>query len=248
MSINSIFFKPFGLKLSCLEVKAEEQFIDDSVFLDLYEKSRLYTMTTIEGMYSLYQAVNYVVKYNIPGSFVESGVWRGGSSMMIALTLAKLGSTDRQIYLYDTFEGMSDPTGDDVNFKGDAATILMKEAEANKETSVWCLATLEDVKANMALISYPAENLHYVKGKVEDTIPARLPKEHITLLRLDTDWYESTAHELKFPYPTLNHSGVLIIDDYGHWAGCRRAVNEYFEDKPILLNRIDYTGRIAIKG
>jgi O-methyltransferase len=247
MSINSIFFKPFGLKLSRLEVKAEEQFIDDSMFMDLYEKSRPYTMTTLERMYSLYQAVRYIVKYNIPGNFVECGVWRGGSSMMIALTLAKLGQTDRQIYLYDTFEGMSEPTGDDVTFKGDAATILMKEAEANKETSVWCLATLDDVKANMALTGYPAENLHYVKGKVEDTIPAMLPQQNIALLRLDTDWYESTAHELEFLYPMLNHSGVLIIDDYGHWAGCRRAVDEYFENTPILLNRIDYTGRIAIK-
>jgi len=71
----------------------------------------------------------------------------------------------------------------------------------------------------------------------------------IALLRLDTDWYESTAHELKHLYPLLVPGGVIIIDDYGHWEGARKAVDEYItaEKLPLLLNRIDYTGRIGIK-
>jgi hypothetical protein len=83
---------------------------------------------------------------------------------------------------------------------------------------------------------------------VEDTIPGNMPKK-IALLRLDTDWYESTKHELTHLFPLLQSNGVLIIDDYGHWEGARKAVNEYISDKHIriLLNRIDYTGRIAIK-
>jgi O-methyltransferase len=99
----------------------------------------------------------------------------------------------------------------------------------------------------MGVTKYPPANIHYVKGKVEDTIPATLPSDGIALLRLDTDWYESTAHELKHLYPLLIVSGVLIIDDYGHWDGCKKAVDEYFENRPLLLNRIDYTGRIAVK-
>ena len=77
-------------------------------------------------------------------------------------------------------------------------------------------------------------------------IPKYLPGE-IALLRLDTDWYKSTQHELIHLYPLLVGSGVLIIDDYGHWQGAKKAVDEYFSDKKILLNRIDYTGRISIK-
>lgn len=245
MSINSIFLKPFGLRIS--KIVEPEKFTHDEAFLSLYEKCRPYTMTSIERMYSLYQAVNYVIKYDIQGSFVECGVWRGGSSMMIALTLAKLGRSDRALHLYDTFEGMSEPTKDDVTYRGDNAEVLMQQGKDNKETSVWCLADINDVKNNMALTGYNSANIHYVKGKVEDTIPQHLPTNDIALLRLDTDFYESTAHELKHLYPMLVRSGVLIIDDYGHWEGCKKAVDEYFVTTPILLNRIDYTGRIAIK-
>jgi hypothetical protein len=85
-------------------------------------------------------------------------------------------------------------------------------------------------------------------GKVEDTIPADIP-EKIALLRLDTDWYESTKHELIHLFPRLQKGGVLIIDDYGFWKGARKAVDEYFAENniQILLNRIDDTGRMAIK-
>lgn len=98
----------------------------------------------------------------------------------------------------------------------------------------------------MQSTNYPAEMLVFIKGKVEDTIPKTMPK-HIALLRLDTDWYESTKHELLHLYPLLSKSGVLIIDDYGYWAGSKKAVDEYFSKGEMLLNRIDYTSRIAIK-
>ena len=83
---------------------------------------------------------------------------------------------------------------------------------------------------------------------MEDTLPEQAPSR-IALLRLDTDWYESTRHELIHLYPRLSQGGVLIVDDYGHWDGCRLAVDEYFatEADPVLLTRIDYTGRICVK-
>ena len=98
----------------------------------------------------------------------------------------------------------------------------------------------------MALTKYPENNIIYVKGKVEETIPKIIPSK-IALLRLDTDWYESTKHELNHLYPILSKNGVLIIDDYGYWAGAKRAVDEYFFDEQILLNRIDSDARIGIK-
>lgn len=99
----------------------------------------------------------------------------------------------------------------------------------------------------MADTGYPIERVRFVEGRVEDTLPVRVP-DRISLLRLDTDWYESTRCELEHLFPKLVPGGVLIVDDYGHWEGCRRAVEEYFDENniPMLLNRIDYTGRIGI--
>ena len=144
------------------------------------------------------------------------------------------------MYLFDTFEGMPDPTQDDVDVRGIAANSQFEK--------VRCYAGLEEVKRVVLETGYPADKIHFVKGMVEDTIPIHSP-EQIALLRLDTDWYESTKHELIHLYPRLTKFGVLIIDDYGHWQGARKAVDEFIGElkEPILLNRIDYTGRVAIK-
>jgi|EndMetStandDraft_4_1072995.scaffolds.fasta_scaffold00261_10 hypothetical protein len=216
--------------------------------LDTYHKVKTYTMTTPERIASLCNAVNYLVKNNIHGDFVECGVWRGGSTMAAIDTLIKAGDTTRDIYLYDTFEGMSEPTEHDKVFTGTGADELMNSSAKEDPTSVWCYSALEEVQQNVGTLKYPSNLVHYVKGKVEDSIPQTMPGK-IALLRLDTDWYESTAHELEHLYPLLVPGGVIIIDDYGHWEGARKAVDEYIEAKklPLLLNRIDYTGRIGIK-
>ncbi|WPU98529.1 TylF/MycF/NovP-related O-methyltransferase [Mucilaginibacter sp. cycad4] len=220
----------------------------DKATLDTYHKVKPYTMTTPERIASLCNAVNYLVKNNIQGDFVECGVWRGGSTMAAIDTLIKAGDTRRDIYLYDTFEGMSEPTELDKVFTGTGADELMNSSRKEDPTSVWCYSALEEVQANVGTLKYPKQLVHYVKGKVEDSIPQTLPGK-IALLRLDTDWYESTKHELEHLYPLLVPGGVIIIDDYGHWEGARKAVDEYIEGNklPLLLNRIDYTGRIGVK-
>jgi len=220
----------------------------DKATLDTYYKVKPYTMTTPERIASLCNAVNYLVENKIEGDFVECGVWRGGSTMAAIDTLIKNADTSREIYLYDTFEGMSEPTELDKITTGTGANELMETSDKNDATSVWCYSALEEVQQNVGTLKYPAAQVHYVKGKVEDSIPGTMPGK-IALLRLDTDWYESTAHELKHLYPLLVPGGVIIIDDYGHWEGARKAVDEYMEAEklPLLLNRIDYTGRIGIK-
>jgi O-methyltransferase len=216
-------------------------------FAGMYAQCREFTRTSAERMFAMYQATQYVTRTKVPGAIVECGVWRGGSCMISALSLAAAGDTTRELWLYDTYEGMSEPTEHDKDWRGVDANELLERGAQNKETSVWCLATLEDVEANFARTRYPRERVHFVKGKVEDTIPAEIP-DQIALLRLDTDFYESTAHELAHLYPRIAPGGVLIIDDYGHWAGARKATDEFLAARgnPILLNRIDYTGRIAI--
>ncbi|NEQ99868.1 MAG: macrocin O-methyltransferase [Cyanothece sp. SIO2G6] len=207
-----------------------------------------YTMTSPERLNSLINAVQYIIDNNINGSIVECGVWKGGSMMAVAYMLQALSNMQRNLYLFDTFEGMTPPTDKDIaHFNVDAKTLMDSEDEKKREI-YRCYASLEEVKNNLYSTNYPLDKIHFIQGKVEDTIPDRAP-EKIALLRLDTDWYESTRHELEHLFPRLVPGGVIIIDDYGYWKGCKQATDEYIQNHriPLLLNRIDSTGRIGIK-
>jgi len=206
------------------------------------------TMTSPERIFSLVEATKYVVENNIPGDIVECGVWRGGSIMAVLKVLQQLKSSDRHIYLYDTFEGMSEPTADDVAIDGNTAKQLLQQNKKTEQDLVWAYSAIEVVENNIKPLGYDPSRIHFVKGKVEDTIPGTIP-EKISLLRLDTDWYESTKHELEHLFPRLSKGGILILDDYGHWQGAKKAADEYFSNNNIniFLSRVDYTGRIAVK-
>lgn len=217
---------------------------DEREFLSAWKRCRPYTMTSLERMYSLWQAARHVAAAPVEGDLVECGVWKGGSAMLAALALLSAGESRRVLWLYDTFTGMSAPTERDVDLAGRDAGAQWRTA-ANR--GGWCSASLEEVRAAMLSTGYPVDRLRLVAGNVEQTLPAQAP-ERIALLRLDTDWYESTRHELVHLWPRLAPGGVLIVDDYGHWRGARRAVDEYFARQPVLLNRVDYTARLAVKG
>jgi hypothetical protein len=206
-----------------------------------------YTMTSMERLFSLRRSVEYIVGADIPGDIVECGVWKGGSMMAVARTLMELGDVSRELYLFDTFDGMPAPTAADKQHSGEAAIDLLRQSD--RETShVWAFSPLDEVKRAMQDTGYAKDKIIFIKGRVEETIPLNAPAQ-IAILRLETDWYESTYHELVHLYPRLSIGGVLIIDDYGHWQGARRAVDEYFSQQKVrpLLNRIDYTGRLCVK-
>ena len=165
--------------------------------------------------------------------------------MSLALSL---GNQPRPLWMYDTFAGMTGPTDVDLDNTGTKASVLLDNAkrhEIPEDSLMLGFASLEDVRTNIGMTGYPSSLLKFIQGPVEQTIPANIP-ETIALLRIDTDWYESTRHELVHLYPRLSPGGVLIIDDYGHWQGARRAVDEYFGNC-LFLNRIDYTARLIIK-
>jgi len=207
-----------------------------------------FTMTSIERIFALTEAVRYVIQNNVLGDIVECGVWKGGSMMAISKTLMNIENSEKHLYLYDTFEGMTKPKDIDISYDNVLASKEFEKTKMNDGSSSWCSAQLDDVKKAVYSTGYDKEKIHFIKGKVEDTIPAKVP-ECISLLRLDTDWYESTRHELVHLFPKLSKGGVLIIDDYGYWKGVRKAVDEYISENKIsiLLNRIDDTGRIGIK-
>ena len=241
-------FNRFGYRISAVSrVGLPEVEKVDPEFVPLFESCKPYTMTSPERMHALYQATHYVVDANIPGDIVECGVWRGGSTMLVA-NILKQKSSSKKIFLYDTFEGMSKPTEKDVEISnGRPATEKWKNHIVNDSTT-WCYASLEEVSNNMAKTGYDTKKTVFVKGKVEDTIPDTVP-DKISLLRLDTDWYDSSYHELVHLFPLLSKGGVLLLDDYGQWSGSREATDTYFKQNGItlLLNRIDFSGRIGIK-
>lgn len=219
----------------------------------IIRRVRPYTMTSPERIAALLGAVDYVVRRGLPGAFAECGVWRGGSVLAMVLRLLELGDTGRDIYLYDTFEGMTQPSEHDQSrYDGSALQAWKRAAAAGQRAWDGMFNSqvfgIEQVRKVLVDSGYPAARLHLVQGPVESTLPAAAPPS-LALLRLDTDWYESTRHELVHLYPLLAPGGVLIIDDYGHWDGCRKAVDEYFAENgsPLLLARVDYTGRIAVK-
>lgn len=219
----------------------------DAEMVELVEHVRPFTMTSPERIFALVSAVRYVIDRGISGALVECGVWKGGSMMAVALTLQQMGITDRDLFLFDTFEGMPPPQSVDRTFRNESAQELMDNSDRDSAW-VWAFSPQEAVQEAIMSTGYDMSRVHLIKGPVEETLPEAAPQE-IAILRLDTDWYESTRHELEHLYPRLSSQGVMIVDDYGHWQGARRAVDEYFStiETPILLNRIDYTGRLVVK-
>lgn len=205
-------------------------------------KTKEYTLLNPEKLYAFIQAIRYIHRHSIPGDIVECGVWRGGAIMAAALTLNQLGNSDRKFYLYDTFAGMSRPSGKDVPMPGTGDIDVpetFRNTQTGEDSSDWCCASLADVKANLSTVPYNQDNFIFVEGKVEDTLPEIQPGT-ISILRLDTDWYESTRVEMESLMPLLSPKGVLIIDDYYRWKGNKDAVDEYLarHQIPILLTRV----------
>lgn len=177
-------------------------------------------------------AITSVNDRKIVGDIVEIGVYKGGS--MIAMMRAD--TQGRTFFLYDTYEGMTAPTDADYDFNGYSAAHLM-----NTHESVKCISSLKEVQENVGRSTRtPADKLHYIVGDIMKT--TQYP-EKIAVLRLDTDFYDSTKFELDNFYDRVSPGGIVIIDDYGHWKGCRKAVDEFLTaHTEITLTPIDYTG------
>ena len=200
-----------------------------------------------ERFLSLYEAINYVFKNNIEGDFVECGVYKGGSSMMMAHLINKT-SSKKKLWMYDTFAGMALPDENDIDIKGvSAKKFLDKKIKKENNDDIWAFSSLEYVKKNINKTGINQDQCEYVIGPVEKTLKIKKPNR-ISLLRLDTDFYSSTKFELDYLYSSLSKNGIIIIDDYGHWKGCKKAVDDFFKQKKnFFFSKIDYSGIIGIK-
>lgn len=213
-------------------------------FMALHRLVKPYTITSIERQYGLYQTVKYLIENEIDGDIVECGVWKGGSVMLAELAFQEHEEA-RTYWLYDTFAGMT--------LHGEHDHAVAGVGPEHFEGDMLAVS-VEQVVENLAAVcshASAAARCLLMKGDVRDTLgPARIKPQKIALLHLDTDWYDSTKAELEELYPRVVPGGVVIADDYGHWLGQGKAVDEYFTTTTHhpLLHRLDYSGVMWIKG
>jgi O-methyltransferase len=211
----------------------------DRAELDLIKQ---YTKSGMARIRAMAQAVEAIDLGSVEGDIVECGIWRGGN-----IILARKISPKRVCWLYDTFEGMTRPEPVDVTSGGRPAILSYEHRE--KVGARWADVSLQEVRANLeATGTLDDKYLRFIVGDVGITLKfaANIP-DKIALLRLDTDWYASTRIEVETLYPRLQSGGVLIVDDYGHWLGAKRAIDDYFRRRPIEMYQIDYTAVMMVK-
>ena len=205
-------------------------------------------MTPKIRIYNLLQALRHLKHKKIHGDYVECGVWKGGNILLLKKFLETEDENHRNIYAYDTFEGMTSPDENDFEIGNNNFASKLLEKDKSKKTNVWGICSLEEVKKNISKHVKNLNNINFIKGPVENTLNERknIP-EKISLLRLDTDWYQSTKKELEVLYQKVASGGVIIIDDYGHWGGSKKAVDEFFSNKFVWMHYVDYACRLIIK-
>ena len=204
--------------------------VSPSEFSNLYRRVRQHTMCSVARLHGLHDGVKWVVDNHLDGDLVECGCARGGSAALMALTLRQVGE-HRKVWLFDTFEGLPAPTADDPDY------------EFAELFTGSCRGQLEEVQ-ELFRDQGVAEGVQFVKGLFQDTIP-QSPIEHIALLHIDGDWYESVKVCLEALYDKVVPGGIIQFDDYGYWKGARKAVDEFFAKREINapLKRLDYSGR-----
>jgi len=196
----------------------------------IISKVKPFTMTSPESLRQTLDSIDYVIKNNIHGHIIEIGVWRGGTIMAMLLKLMQLGVTDRHVHLYDTFSGMTEPSAEDVNVEGAKASWLCENVPIFR-----CEASIYDVRKNISMTGYPEEFIHYHIGDIRKVDPSDIP-ETIALLRLDNDWYELYKFELPVFEPRVQPRGIVTIDDYGYWSGCKKAVDDYLRGSKEIIS------------
>jgi O-methyltransferase len=227
---------------------ARHGYDDEEAIKDAVRQVRGHTMCSLERLATLWQQVRYLDRAGLEGALVECGTWRGGSVGMMALAHQAGSQPTRAIHLFDSFEGLPEPTAADGNKAIDYSS---GRTSGSLQSIGRCEGPLEDNKDLLERrIGYPSDLLRYHVGWFQDTVAKAAPSiGPIAMLRLDGDWYESTKVCLDALEPLVVPGGVIVIDDYGHWEGCRRAVDEYLEahPPPVLLHHVDYTGRYWLK-
>ena len=214
----------------------------DRDFRKIYKKiEKEFGKADPTSSYTVYNCLKHIIQNKIKGDLVECGVFKGKMIAVMIETLNFYNSSEKNIYLYDTFEGMTPNSEVDKHVDTGQKNQVKLEKGDN-----YC--DIESVQKNLENFNYDEKKIFYIKGDVKETLEGRLP-DQISLLRLDTDFYESSLIELEKLYPKVNNSGFVIYDDYGHWIGQKKATDEFFTNKNIkpFLVRTSRKERLEVK-
>jgi hypothetical protein len=181
-----------------------------------------FTMVGRKRLDNVQHCVEDIIARGVAGDFVETGVWRGGTTILMRAILKKHNIADVVVWCADSFEGMPKPTTDDL------------KAQANSDFSDrdYLAVSLDQVKANFDRFGLLDNQVKFLKGWFCDTLPTA-PIDRIALLRMDGDLYSSSMDALTYLYPKVSPGGYVIVDDYNSWPACRQAVDEYRRDQGI---------------
>jgi hypothetical protein len=208
--------------------------VSSDAFSRAYRTVRPFTMSGPARLRALYEAVEHVCAAGIPGNIMECGAARGGSSALLGIALRNTASS-RTLWVLDTFEGIPAPTSADPD-----------QEIAAHYTGSFC-GNMEDVASLLDRVGI-LPKAHLIKGRFEETVP-QIDPGPLAVLHIDGDWYGSVRVCLEYLYDRVVPGGIIQFDDYGHWQGARKAVDEFLAVREISqpLRYIDYTGRQLIK-
>lgn len=192
-----------------------------------------HTMIGLKRLDNLQQCIEDVIRKRIPGDLIEAGVWRGGASIFMRAILKAHDITDRCVWVADSFQGLPPPNP--------------QQYPADKEDRHHLDDTLkidvEEVRSNFEKYGLLDNQVRFLKGWFSETLP-KAPIEHLAVIRLDGDMYESTMDAMVALYPKLSPGGYVIVDDYGYLPACKQAISDYRERNQIQdkIHTIDWTG------
>jgi hypothetical protein len=206
-------------------------------FIEHYITGDAYTMVPRVRLDNIQACIADVVERQIPGDLIETGVWRGGTTIFMRGMLKALGSTDRRVWVADSFQGLPEPDAEKfpAEAKAHASTTMTK-------TYKHFAVPRADVEANFKVFDLLDEQVRFLEGWFEDTLPTA-PIDRLAVIRLDGDYYQSTMDALTSLYDRLSPGGYVVVDDYGEdrWTYCRRAVDDFRRARGLTgeLTRVD---------
>jgi hypothetical protein len=206
-------------------------------FIQHYMEGPAISMLPLSRFDNLQSCILDVLDRDVPGDFIETGVWRGGATIFMRAMLKALDISDRTVWVADSFEGLPEPDAE--KFPKEAA---VQQGPVMKKACKNLAATIEEVKRNFHAYGMLDGQVRFLKGWFKDTLPSA-PISNLAVMRLDGDFYESTRDALTNLYDRLSIGGYAIIDDYGEetWTYCRQAVEDFRRERGIEepLIRVD---------
>jgi len=198
-------------------------------FIEYFKEIKARTMLSAESLYDLWITINYIKKRGLNGDIVEFGVWKGGSLELSARAIKQFNCKNRLIGI-DTFSGHPIPHEDEEDAWGN--NMKARYLEELEQFGSWAESSMDDVRMNLEKIT---SNFKLIKEEVTGSTTLS-EIESIAILRLDMDWYDPTKAALENFFHRIQTGGSIIIDDYGHHTGAKKATDEFFRKHNIHLN------------